>query len=75
MNNISSLSFWNPEPFDVEGISSLISFMIMLNLFSLFPVVTDSEPLRAIRPEIRLIWESDVKYVLAIETSAGMAER
>ena len=48
--------------------------MIMLNL-SLFQVVTDSEPLRAIRPEIRLIWESDVKYVLAIETSAGMAER
>ena len=40
-----------------------------------FPVVTDSEPLRAISPELSLIWESDVKYVLAIETSAGMAER
>ena len=38
-------------------------------------VKTDNEPLRAIAPEIKLISEPQVKYVLAIETSASMGIR
>ena len=36
---------------------------------------TDNEPMRAITPEIRLILEPEIKYVLAIETTAVMGER
>ena len=38
-------------------------------------VKTDNEPHRAIKPEIKLISEPQVKYVLAIETSASMGVR
>ena len=38
-------------------------------------VVSDGEPLRAISPDISLVWESGVKYVIVIETAAGMAGR
>ena len=44
--------------------------MIMMIL-----VVSDGEPLRAISPDISLVWESGVKYVIVIETAAGMAGR
>jgi len=37
-------------------------------------VKTDNEPMRAIVPDIRLIREPEVKYVLAIETSQAMLE-
>jgi len=37
-------------------------------------VKTDNEPMRAIVPEIRVIREPEVKYVLAIETTASMLE-
>ena len=37
-------------------------------------VKTDNEPMRAILPEIRVIREPEVKYVLAIETTASMLE-
>ena len=33
---------------------------------------TDNEPLRAISPEIQLLLEPEVKYILAVETSATM---
>ena len=36
---------------------------------------TDNEPMRAIRPEIKLILEAEVKYILAIETTAAMGHR
>ena len=35
---------------------------------------TDNEPLRAIEPEIRIVKEPRVKYVLAVETTASMEE-
>ena len=38
-------------------------------------VKTDNEPLRAIKPEIKLISSPQVKYVVAIETSASMGIR
>ena len=36
---------------------------------------TDDEPHRALAPEIVLVWEPTVKYVLAIETTRGMGDR
>ena len=36
---------------------------------------TDNEPMRAITPEIKLILEPEVKYILAIETTAAMGHR
>ena len=36
---------------------------------------TDNEPMRAISPEIVLIQEPEVKYILAVETSADMGDR
>ena len=38
-------------------------------------VKTDNEPMRAISPEIVLIQEPEVKYILAVETSADMGDR
>ena len=35
---------------------------------------TDNEPMRAIEPEIRIVKEPRVKYVLAVETTASMEE-
>ena len=36
---------------------------------------TDNEPMRAITPDIKLHLEAEVKYVLAVETTAVMGDR